>query len=172
MIVTVLAVLHMSVCVFLILLIMIQDPKGGSNSLFGAGGSNTLLGTSGGADFMTKLTRYVAIIFVGLCVALTIATRPSGSGVFSKSPLPESSTPAGDQTEAIPETVPAGTTGSTVPADSTSNTSKTSNAAPKAKEIKPMAAPASAPVPPATSAPVPANPAPTGKVPEPAAETK
>lgn len=71
---------------------MIQDPKGGSNSLFGAGGSNTLLGTSGGADFMTKLTRYTAVIFVGLCVALTIATRPSGSGVFSNSALPAAAT--------------------------------------------------------------------------------
>lgn len=94
MIVTVLAVLHILVCVFLILLIMIQDPKGGSNSLFGAGGSNTLLGTSGGADFMTKVTRYTAIIFVGLCVALTIATRPAGSGVFSKSPVMEATAPA------------------------------------------------------------------------------
>lgn len=90
MIVTVLAVLHILICVFLILLIMIQDPKGGQNSLFGAGGSNTLLGTSGGADFMTKLTRYTAIIFVGICVALTIATRPSATGVFSKSALPVS----------------------------------------------------------------------------------
>lgn len=108
MIVTVLAVLHILVCVFLILLIMIQDPKGGSNSLFGAGGSNTLLGTSGGADFMTKITRYTAIIFVGLCVALTIATKPSGSGVFSKSPLPEAPAaapvnPATDSVEAQPE---------------------------------------------------------------------
>ncbi len=94
MIVTVLAVLHILICVFLILLIMIQDPKGGSNSLFGAGGSNTILGTSGGADFMTKVTRYTAIIFVGICIALTIATRPSGSGVFSKSALTtEAATP-------------------------------------------------------------------------------
>ena len=108
MIVTVLAVLHILVCVFLILLIMIQDPKGGSNSLFGAGGSNTLLGTSGGADFMTKITRYTAVIFVGLCVALTIATKPSGSGVFSKSPLPVAPAaapvnPAVDKVEAQPD---------------------------------------------------------------------
>ncbi|MCC6137360.1 MAG: preprotein translocase subunit SecG [Bdellovibrionaceae bacterium] len=107
MIVTVLAVLHILVCVFLILLIMIQDPKGGSNSLFGAGGSNTLLGTSGGADFMTKVTRYTAIIFVGLCVALTIATRPSGSGVFSKSPLPEAAAPATNPVEPVVEGAPA-----------------------------------------------------------------
>lgn len=107
MIVTVLAVLHILVCIFLILLIMIQDPKGGGNSLFGAGGSNTLLGTSGGADFMTKVTRYTAVAFVGLCVALTIATRPSGSGVFSKSPIPAPVTAEG--AAANQETAPAAT---------------------------------------------------------------
>lgn len=110
MIVTVFAVLHILVCVFLILLIMVQDPKGGSNSLFGAGGSNTLLGASGGADFMTKLTRYTAIIFVGLCVALTIATRPSGSGVFSKSAI---STEAQAPVEPVPEAAPAETSSET-----------------------------------------------------------
>lgn len=103
MIVTVLAVLHVLVCIFLILLIMIQDPKGGSNSLFGTGGSNTLLGASGGADFLTKITRYTAVVFVGLCIALTIATRPSSSGVFSTSPVP--ATPA--TTEAAAPTVEA-----------------------------------------------------------------
>ncbi|MCB9072373.1 MAG: preprotein translocase subunit SecG [Bdellovibrionaceae bacterium] len=84
MLVSVLAVLQIIVCIFLILLIMVQDPKGGGGGLFGAGGSNSILGSSGGADFMTKLTRYTAIVFGALCIVLTLATRPSGTGVFSK----------------------------------------------------------------------------------------
>lgn len=94
---------------------MIQDPKGGSNSLFGAGGSNSVLGTSGGADFMTKLTRYTAVVFVGLCVALTIATRPTGSGVFSTSPI----------------TAPTETATPTIESAPTEPTSKADTAAPK-----------------------------------------
>lgn len=83
--VSVLAVLHVLVCIFLILLIMIQDPKGGSSGLF-SGGSNSIIGSSGSADFLTKLTRYTAIAFGVLCIALTIATKPTSTGVFSAQP--------------------------------------------------------------------------------------
>jgi preprotein translocase subunit SecG len=84
--VSVLAVLHIIVCVFLILLIMIQDPKGGSSGLF-SGGSNSIIGSSGSADFLTTLTRYTAIVFGVLCVVLTIVTKPATTGVFSKAPV-------------------------------------------------------------------------------------
>ena len=82
--VNILAVLQIAVCVFLILLIMIQDPKGGGSGLFSGGGSNSILGSGGGADFLTKLTRYVALLFGALCIGLTIVTKPSKTGVFSK----------------------------------------------------------------------------------------
>lgn len=80
---TTLAVLHIIVCVFLILLIMIQDPKGGGSGIFSGGGSNSILGSSGGADFLTKATRYMAVAFGVLCIALTIFSRPTKTGVFS-----------------------------------------------------------------------------------------
>lgn len=88
MLVSILAVLQIIICVFLILLIMIQDPKGGGSGLFSGGGSNSILGQSGGADFLTKLTRYVAIVFGALCIGLTIVTKPSKTGVFSDMPTP------------------------------------------------------------------------------------
>lgn len=81
--VNILAVLQIAVCAFLILLIMIQDPKGGGSGLF-SGNSNSIMGSGGGADFLTKLTRYVAIVFGALCIALTIVTKPAKTGVFSK----------------------------------------------------------------------------------------
>ena len=85
--ISVLAVLHICVCAFLIILIMIQDPKGGSSGLF-SGGSNSIIGASGSADFLTKLTRYTGILFGVLCIALTIVTKPATTGVFSKVGLP------------------------------------------------------------------------------------
>ena len=62
---------------------MIQDPKGGGSGIFSGGGSNSILGSSGGADFLTKATRYMAVAFGVLCIALTIFSRPTKSGVFS-----------------------------------------------------------------------------------------
>lgn len=86
--VTSLAIVFVIVAVFLILLIMIQDPKGGGGGLFGSGGSNSVLGASGTTDFITKLTRYVAIIFGVLCIGITLAVKPPKAGVFSKIPAP------------------------------------------------------------------------------------
>ena len=62
---------------------MIQDPKGGGSGIFSGGGSNSILGSSGGADFLTKATRYMAVAFGVLCIALTIFSRPTKTGVFS-----------------------------------------------------------------------------------------
>jgi len=80
---SVLAVLQIITCVFLVILIMVQDPKGGGSGLF-TGNSNSIIGSTGGADFLTKLTRYVGLLFGGLCIALTIVTKPAKSGVFSE----------------------------------------------------------------------------------------
>ncbi len=80
---SILAILLVITCVFLILLIMIQDPKGGGSGLF-SGNSSSIIGATGGADFLTKLTRYVALVFGLLCIALTVVTKPSKSGVFSE----------------------------------------------------------------------------------------
>lgn len=106
---TTLAVIHIIVCVFLILLIMIQDPKGGGSGLFGSGGSNSILGTSGGADFLTKATRYMAIAFGVLCIALTIFTKPSKTGVFSNTVLPTAPVEAAAPVEAPTANTPQDT---------------------------------------------------------------
>ena len=84
--VTTLAVLHVVVCIFLVLLILIQDPKGGGGGLFSGGGSNSMLGSTGATDLLSKITKYTAVLFGALCIGLTIATKPSDTGVFDKLP--------------------------------------------------------------------------------------
>ncbi len=118
---TTLAVIHIVVCVFLILLIMIQDPKGGGSGLFSGGGSNSILGTSGGADFLTKATRYMAIAFGTLCVALTIFTKPTKSGVFSNTVLPPTApiTAPVETTPTAKDAAPAATEAPAAPAAAT-----------------------------------------------------
>lgn len=100
--VTALAIIHVIVTILLITLIMVQDPKGGGGGVFGAGGSNSVLGSTGAADFMTKLTRYVAVVFGVLCIAITLAIRPPKSGVFSKIPLPAEATAPVDAGKDVP----------------------------------------------------------------------
>lgn len=118
--VTTLAVLHVIVCVFLVLLILIQDPKGGGGGLFGGGGSNSMLGSTGATDLLSKITKYTAVVFGGLCIWLTIATKPSETGVFDK-------LPGAAQVEGTTEAAPEQTTTETL--------------APEAQEAAPQEAP-------------------------------
>ncbi|MCB1155800.1 preprotein translocase subunit SecG, partial [bacterium] len=56
---------HVVLCLFLILVILLQSGKGADmGAVFGGGGSNTVFGSSGGATFMAKLTAVAAAAFM------------------------------------------------------------------------------------------------------------
>jgi preprotein translocase subunit SecG len=62
---TFLTVIHVIVCVFLILVVLLQAGKGGGVGIaFGGGGSQTVFGSSGAGNFLTKLTSVTAAIFL------------------------------------------------------------------------------------------------------------
>ncbi len=62
--VTVITVLHLIACVFLILVVLLQTGKGAEmGAVFGGGGGSTLFGASGAGNFLTKLTTGTAIVF-------------------------------------------------------------------------------------------------------------
>jgi preprotein translocase subunit SecG len=63
--VTFLTALHVVVCVFLIIVVLLQAGKGGGMGIaFGGGGSQTVFGSSGAGNFLTKLTSATAFIFL------------------------------------------------------------------------------------------------------------
>ena len=63
--VTFLTVLHVLVCLFLILVVLLQAGKGGGMGIaFGGGGSQTVFGSSGAGNFLTRLTSVTAAIFL------------------------------------------------------------------------------------------------------------
>jgi preprotein translocase subunit SecG len=63
--ITFLTVLHVLVCVFLILVVLLQAGKGGGMGIaFGGGGSQTVFGSSGAGNFLTRLTSITAAIFL------------------------------------------------------------------------------------------------------------
>ena len=62
---TFLTALHVIVCVFLILVVLLQAGKGGGMGIaFGGGGSQTVFGSSGAGNFLTRLTSITALIFL------------------------------------------------------------------------------------------------------------
>jgi preprotein translocase subunit SecG len=81
---TVLVVLHVIVCFFLIAVVLLQRGKGAEmGAVFGGGASSTVFGSRGAGNFLTKLTTGSAIVF--MCTSLTLsylATEQSGDRLF------------------------------------------------------------------------------------------
>jgi preprotein translocase subunit SecG len=70
---TALTVLTALVCVLLITIILIQNPKGGGiDSTFGGAQANTMLGAAKQTDFIEKLTWYLAIALFALCIITSL----------------------------------------------------------------------------------------------------
>jgi preprotein translocase subunit SecG len=62
--ITLITIIHLIACVFLILVVLLQTGKGAEmGAVFGGGGSGTLFGASGAGNFLTKLTTGTAIVF-------------------------------------------------------------------------------------------------------------
>ena len=80
MIGTILIILYVIACLFLILVVLLQAGKGGGlGAAFGGGGS-AVFGGRGAATFLTKLTAVMAALFMILSVAIAIhLSRARGS---------------------------------------------------------------------------------------------
>src|SRR5450432_4443231 len=70
---TFLKILHIAVCIFLIIVVLLQAGKGGGIGLAfgGGGGSQTVFGSSGAGNFLTKLTSVTAFIFLVTSLGLS-----------------------------------------------------------------------------------------------------
>ena len=69
--VTFLTVVHILVCLFLILVVLLQAGKGGGMGIaFGGAGSQTVFGSSGAGNFLTRLTSITAAVFLMTSLSL------------------------------------------------------------------------------------------------------
>lgn len=72
------------ICVLLMLVILIQNPKGGGvDSTFGGQGANQMFGAAKSSDFIEKLTWGLAIALFALCIitALVVNSQAGGTGI-------------------------------------------------------------------------------------------
>ncbi len=71
------------ICVLLMVIILIQNPKGGGvDATFGGQSANQVFGAARSADFVEKLTWYLAIALFVLCIITTLMLgTPVDSGI-------------------------------------------------------------------------------------------
>ena len=76
--ITGLTILITLVCVLLMAVVLIQNPKGGGiDSTFGGSGANQMLGAAKSTDFIEKLTWGLAIALFVLCIITAIVVTGS-----------------------------------------------------------------------------------------------
>ena len=81
----VLVPIYVIVCVFLILVVLLQQGKGADvASAFGASSSQTTFGARGATTLLEKVTTWAFVAFSALAVAISIYQAKPGSSVISK----------------------------------------------------------------------------------------
>lgn len=106
-----LTIVYVAVCVFLILVVLLQTGKRADLAgAFGGGGSQTAFGARGAATMLSKATTISAILFMILALALSILSSKragrQGSVLDDVAPESSSSAPA-PETPFAPELPPA-----------------------------------------------------------------
>lgn len=77
-----LTIIHIFVCVFLVVVVLLQSGQSGDiAAAFGGMGSQTAFGPRGAATVLTKATTWCAVIFMITSIALSVlASRKTGNG--------------------------------------------------------------------------------------------
>lgn len=97
--------IHVVACVFLIVVVLLQQGKGADvGALFGGGGSQSLFGASGAGNFLTRLTTGMAIAFMATSLILTYGqTHALHSGLLDRIPANAGAPAASAPVPAAPE---------------------------------------------------------------------
>jgi preprotein translocase subunit SecG len=107
--ITLLTIFHVIVCVFLILVVLLQQGKGADwAGAFGGGGTQTAFGARGAGTILSKATTAAAIIFMVTSLALTILiSAPGSSSVVREGAKPQNQPQQQQQTPAQQQNAPA-----------------------------------------------------------------
>ena len=102
MLITILTIIHVIVCVFLIVVVLLQSGKSADvAAAFGGAGSQTAFGPRGAATLLSKATTISAVIFMVTSFTLAILAyrQPSagGSVLSGEKTAPTKQAPSKDQ---------------------------------------------------------------------------
>ncbi len=107
---TAILIVHYVVCVFLVIVILLQAGKGADMGAAFGGSSQTVFGSRGAATFLSKLTTGVAIVFLITSVSLASISRKRTRSYFeTATDAAPISTPMPGATPAVQAVAPAAT---------------------------------------------------------------
>jgi preprotein translocase subunit SecG len=92
------------VCLFMIVIVLLQKGKGADMGAAFGGSSQTLFGSRGAATFLNKLTTGAAVLFMITSLVLSMALTKGGSSVVTDTPAEQSAPAAQQPVEKNPET--------------------------------------------------------------------
>jgi preprotein translocase subunit SecG len=169
---TLLLVVQILSSLTIISLVLLQQGKGADmGSAFGSGSAGSLFGATGAANFMSRATKWAAVVFflstTGLASVTNRGTKGQDTGIMQNFSQTAPVAPAaGSAVPGVPNSAPAAT-GAAVPGNAVPGNAVPMNAVPGASSVPGVpAAPAAAIpglVPGATVPAVPAAPAPAAK---------
>ena len=84
---TFITVIHILTALLIVLLVLMQDSKGGGLGI-GGGSTHTVFGTSGASSFLVKTTRWLAVVFAGTSISLASYTSKNQKSVTDSIPEP------------------------------------------------------------------------------------
>src|SRR5512137_1252663 len=101
---TFIIVIHILVCVFLILIVLLQTGKGAEIGATFGGSSQTVFGPRGAGTLLSKLTVVAAVVFMITSISLSyLKSRPGGSRLLEKEAAPSGEVAPGPETPPLPE---------------------------------------------------------------------
>jgi preprotein translocase subunit SecG len=104
---------HVIVCIFLILVVLLQQGKGADLSVFGGGSTQTAFGARSATTLLHKLTVVSFVLFIVTTMTIVVLKGSGSAGSVVEGAIPETATeaapasPAPASTTPAPETVPA-----------------------------------------------------------------
>ena len=114
---TLVTVVHIAVCIFLVLLVLLQQGKGADLGATFGGGGNTLFGASGADTLLTKVTTSVAILFMITSVTLAYNQKSRPMEHAETKLFKEAAAPAAAASTATTATTEAVVDQASAPAD-------------------------------------------------------
>ena len=116
---TLILTVHVLVALAIIFLVLLQHGKGADmGAAFGSGSSGSLFGATGSANFLSRTTAALAVVFfltsLGLAYVATHKPKTGGSVMESVSPAPAAAVPPASEVPK-PADAPAGPKANEVP---------------------------------------------------------
>ena len=105
--ITILTIIHILVCVFLVSIVLLQHGKGADIGATFGGGGQSLFGTEGPVPMLNKITTAAAVIFMVTSISLAyISAHRTTSSVMGEYSVPAPVEQPSQVSEPLPDRIP------------------------------------------------------------------